>query len=162
MVRRAPSPFPALPRLCLLATLPPFPTSPSPRRVLAVSWPLPPTQAAGAPRCRCVLVPDKTHTAFLLEDPMRGGRDLLMDTVLEAVTGGSAGGGTGGGGGGGGGDGEEERLEGGDLEQGPPEVEQGVHIVAVEEGETAAAGGRLYGALCPGWLCDLAGRVCPF
>ena len=37
---------------------------------------------------RCVLVPGKTHTAFLLEDPMRGGRDLLMDCVLGAVLGG--------------------------------------------------------------------------
>eukprot|EP00198_Chlamydomonas_reinhardtii_P013109 XP_001702446.1 carboxyesterase-related protein [Chlamydomonas reinhardtii] len=46
-------------------------------------------QAAGATRpVRCVLVPGKTHTAFLLEDPMRGGRDLLMDCVLGAVLGG--------------------------------------------------------------------------
>ncbi|GLI62543.1 hypothetical protein VaNZ11_005207 [Volvox africanus] len=71
-------------------------------------------QSAGAPRCRYLLVPGKTHTAFLLEDPMRGGRDLLMDTVLGAVTG------------------------GGDLEN------------------------HVYGTLCPGFLCDLAGWVCPF
>ncbi|KXZ54252.1 hypothetical protein GPECTOR_5g342 [Gonium pectorale] len=47
---------------------------------------------AGVPeqRCRCLLVPGKTHTAFLIEDPMRGGRDLLMDTVLGAVRGGAA------------------------------------------------------------------------
>ncbi|KAG2425679.1 hypothetical protein HXX76_013521 [Chlamydomonas incerta] len=76
-------------------------------------------QAAGAARpVRCVLVPGKTHTAFLLEDPMRGGRDLLMDCVLGAVLGG----------------GEDD-----------PSV-----------------GGRVNSSLCPGFLCTLAGWVCPF
>ncbi|EFJ43261.1 hypothetical protein VOLCADRAFT_66123 [Volvox carteri f. nagariensis] len=71
-------------------------------------------QSSGAPSCRCLLIPGKTHTAFLLEDPMRGGRDLLMDTVLGAVKG------------------------SGDSEN------------------------HVYGTLCPGFLCDMAGWVCPF
>ncbi|GLC41944.1 hypothetical protein PLESTB_001050700 [Pleodorina starrii] len=71
-------------------------------------------QTSGAPCVRCCLVPGKTHTAFLLEDPMRGGTDLLSDTVLGAVTGG-----------------------------------------AISEK-------NVYGTLCPGFLCDLAGLVCPF
>jgi len=35
----------------------------------------------------CVMIEGKGHTAFLLEDPMRGGRDLLMDLILSVVTG---------------------------------------------------------------------------
>lgn len=76
----------------------------------AAAAPLP-TQAAGA-SSHCQLVPNKTHTAFLIEDPMRGGKDLLMDLVLAAVTG----------------------------------TEQN----------------HVYTSLCPGFLCDLAGWVCPF
>ncbi|KAG2452976.1 hypothetical protein HYH02_002313 [Chlamydomonas schloesseri] len=76
-------------------------------------------QAAGAVRpVRCVLVPGKTHTAFLLEDPMRGGRDLLMDCVLGAVLG-------------------------------------------TREDDPAVAD-RVHGSLCPGFLCTMAGWVCPF
>ncbi len=37
--------------------------------------------------CSLRLVEGKGHTAFLLEDPMKGGRDLLVEAVLQAVTG---------------------------------------------------------------------------
>ncbi|KAG2452975.1 hypothetical protein HYH02_002312 [Chlamydomonas schloesseri] len=91
-------------------------------------------QAAGAVRpVRCVLVPGKTHTAFLLEDPMRGGRDLLMDCVLGAVLGASGAG-------------------------------AGKAVVSVASAEDAAPPDvrHVYGTLCPGFLCDWAGWVCPF
>ncbi|KAG2425680.1 hypothetical protein HXX76_013522 [Chlamydomonas incerta] len=93
-------------------------------------------QAAGAARpVRCVLVPGKTHTAFLLEDPMRGGRDLLMDCVLGAVLGGGGGG-----------------------------CCEGKAVVSVASAEDAAPPEvrHVYGTLCPGFLCDWAGWVCPF
>ncbi|GIM05757.1 hypothetical protein Vretimale_10228 [Volvox reticuliferus] len=86
-------------------------------------------QSAGAPRCRYVLVPGKTHTAFLLEDPMRGGRDLLTDEILGAVS--------------------VFREE--DVEEGRGQAVTG------DRGS-----GRLHRSLCPGFLCDLAARVCPF
>ncbi|EFJ43263.1 hypothetical protein VOLCADRAFT_66089, partial [Volvox carteri f. nagariensis] len=106
-------------------------------------------QSSGAPSCRCLLIPGKTHTAFLLEDPMRGGRDLLMDTVLGAVkgSGDSAAGegdledGRGGGSGRG--------IGGGDGDRGGA-------------GTTGVESGRMYSSLCPAFLCNLAGRVCPF
>lgn len=34
----------------------------------------------------CRVFSGKTHTSFLLEDPMCGGRDLLTDTILSVVT----------------------------------------------------------------------------
>ncbi|PNH06804.1 putative isoprenylcysteine alpha-carbonyl methylesterase ICMEL2 [Tetrabaena socialis] len=95
-------------------------------------------QAAGARSSRCLLVPGKTHTAFLLEDPMRGGRDMLMDTVLGAVRGAGADGRDGDSGG---------VVVSGGREQREAAQQQPYHV---------------YGTLCPGWLCDLAGWVCPF
>ncbi|GIL62887.1 hypothetical protein Vafri_17095 [Volvox africanus] len=86
-------------------------------------------QSAGAPRCRYLLVPGKTHTAFLLEDPMRGGRDLLTDEILRAAS----------------------MFKEGDIEAGRGQA------MTVDSG-----GVRLYRSLCPGFLCDLAARVCPF
>ncbi|KAG2494018.1 hypothetical protein HYH03_007944 [Edaphochlamys debaryana] len=120
-------------------------------------------------RCRVVLVPGKTHTAFLLEDPMRGGRDMLTETVMEAVEGfdageGEAGSGEGqgwgrkvgpqvapsGGGGGRGGGGRE------DVEAGADGAEGGVG------GVFGPRVPRMQKSLCPGFLCTLAGKVCPF
>ena len=43
-------------------------------------------EAAGVP-VRLKLYKGKTHTQPIVEDPMRGGRDELMDDVLELVTG---------------------------------------------------------------------------
>ncbi|GLI62540.1 hypothetical protein VaNZ11_005204 [Volvox africanus] len=86
-------------------------------------------QSAGAPRCRYLLVPGKTHTAFLLEDPMRGGRDLLMDEILGAAS----------------------IFKEGDIEAGRGQAMTG-----------DSGGVRLHRSLCPGFLCDLAARVCPF
>ncbi|KFM26735.1 hypothetical protein F751_2712 [Auxenochlorella protothecoides] len=43
-------------------------------------------ESAGA-RVRLKLYRGKTHTQPIVEDPMRGGRDELMDDVLELVTG---------------------------------------------------------------------------
>jgi hypothetical protein len=35
--------------------------------------------------CACRLVPGKSHTSFLLEGPMSGGRDDIMDLVLPIL-----------------------------------------------------------------------------
>ena len=66
---------------------------------------------------------------------MRGGRDLLMDCVLGAVLGGGEG-----------------------------EGDTGKPVVSVLSAEDAAPPGvrHVYGTLCPGFLCDWAGWVCPF
>lgn len=102
--------------------------------------PTAPLQASGA-TSTLHLVPGKTHTSFLLEDPMRGGHDMLTDLVLEAVLGPAASGG--------GGEGEGEAEAGG-------------------QGQQGSGNGRpqrpqvVYSTLCPGFLCDLAGKVCPF
>ncbi|GLC41942.1 hypothetical protein PLESTF_000103000 [Pleodorina starrii] len=93
-------------------------------------------QTSGAPCVRCCLVPGKTHTAFLLEDPMRGGTDLLSDTVLGAAL-------------------REGRGPGADLEEGGAGGADG----GVGEGD---GGRRVYGSLCPAFLCNMAGWVCPF
>jgi prenylcysteine alpha-carboxyl methylesterase len=42
---------------------------------------------AGGVDARVKSYEGKTHTQPLIEDPMRGGRDVLMDDVLEMVTG---------------------------------------------------------------------------
>lgn len=74
---------------------------------------------------------------------MRGGNDMLTDLVLEAVMGGPSAGGSGGGEG----EGEGE---------------------AAGQGQQGSGSGRpqrpkvVYSTLCPGFLCDLAGKVCPF
>ena len=41
------------------------------------------------------LLAGKTHTSFLLEDPMKGGTDLLCDLVMGVVNGKDAGAGVG-------------------------------------------------------------------
>ncbi|KAG2496886.1 hypothetical protein HYH03_005285 [Edaphochlamys debaryana] len=104
-------------------------------------------QSAGLPpsRCRVVLVPGKTHTAFLLEDPMRGGRDILTDSVLGAVEGRGAGPWEGNGGG---------HWPG---QQGP-----GAPFAGGKGAQEGQGDVHIYGTLCPGFLCDLAGWVCPF
>jgi prenylcysteine alpha-carboxyl methylesterase len=45
---------------------------------------------AGVPQSKCVLKEyiGKTHTQPIIEDPMRGGRDELMDEVLKMIRGG--------------------------------------------------------------------------
>lgn len=43
-------------------------------------------QGIGA-ACTCRLFEGKSHTSFLIEGPMCGGRDLLMDVILEVVKG---------------------------------------------------------------------------
>jgi prenylcysteine alpha-carboxyl methylesterase len=45
---------------------------------------------AGVPQTRCILKEyiGKTHTQPIIEDPMRGGRDELMDEVLKLIRGG--------------------------------------------------------------------------
>lgn len=58
------------------------------------------------------MVPGKTHTSFILEGPMCGGRDMLTETVLSTV---------------------QEKVF-----------------------------AYSYPFLCPRFLCDLAGKVCPF
>ncbi|MEW5309110.1 MAG: hypothetical protein WDW38_001019 [Sanguina aurantia] len=68
-------------------------------------------KAAGV-ACECHMVPGKTHTSFILEGPMCGGRDMLTETVLSTV--------------------QEKVFP------------------------------YSYPFLCPRFLCDLAGQVCPF
>lgn len=47
----------------------------------------PTLQAAGAGDASLKLYRGKTHTQPIVEDPMRGGRDELMDDILALVTG---------------------------------------------------------------------------
>lgn len=46
---------------------------------------LPPLMQASGAESSCQLAAGKTHTSFLLEGPMQGGRDLLMDVMMEVV-----------------------------------------------------------------------------
>ena len=64
--------------------------------------------------CSVLLIEGKGHTSFLMEEPMRGGRDLLAETLV--------------------------RLTNGGLDGEPYE----------------------YPTLCPGILCTVAGKICPF
>jgi hypothetical protein len=121
------------------------------------------------------LVEGKSHTSFLLEGPMSGGRDLLMDLVLPLLMPGGVGGsgglgaagrGDGGGnsnryssrdglfniGGGGGYGGYTSTGGGGGDEAVPPPTTSAPRYDQPVE----------YPQLCPAILCRLAGMVCPF
>ncbi|KXZ41558.1 hypothetical protein GPECTOR_394g214 [Gonium pectorale] len=114
-------------------------------------------KAAGVPRVDVMLVAGKTHTSFLLEDPMRGGHDLLTDSVVRAA-------GLAGEEGEGEGARDGEGASGGDVEQGGAGGGARPRGAGGRGGSGGGGGGgrSSYGALCPGALCTLAGWVCPF
>lgn len=47
---------------------------------------LPACRESGVREARLKLYPGKTHTQPLVEDPMRGGQDELMDDILSVVS----------------------------------------------------------------------------
>lgn len=101
---------------------------------------------AGGVRSACILLEGKTHTSFLLEDPMCEGRDVLMETVLAMIAGGpltttsaSAAG-------------AEEEGEG----KGNESSGGGGGYAGAEAAHT------VYPAMCPRPLATLAGWICPF